>query len=432
MQFSSFGEKFTSQAGIIQLMDDLGKAMAGDEKKLMLGGGNPATIPQVQQYFRGRMQKLLDDGTQFERMIGNYDSPRGEQRFIEALAELFQKLYGWDIHPENIALTAGSQISFFFLFNLLGGTFPDGSHKKILLPLTPEYIGYTDAGISEDLFTAQRPEIEFIDDHTFKYHVDFETLSITEEIGALCVSRPTNPTGNVLTNDEIQKLSDLAQQHNIPFIIDNAYGTPFPNIIFTEAIPQWDEHIIMCMSLSKLGLPGVRTGIVIAHEKITKAITSLNAITSLAPSSFGATLALDLVRSGEIIGLSQQVIQPFYQQRSAWAVQQLSKTLTGTDFYIHKSEGAIFLWLWCKDLPITSQELYHRLQARGVVVVPGHHFYPGLDQDHWQHKQECLRINYGQESEAVVAEGLGIIGEIVKVAYTESQHCPTQDHHIVP
>ena len=419
MQFSKFGQKFTSQAGIIQLMEDLGKAMAGGERKLMLGGGTPAAIPQVQAYFRQRMQSILADGHQFERMISNYDAPQGEQRFIEGLAVLLREVYGWNVQPQNIALTAGSQISFFYLFNLLAGTFPDGSHKKILLPLTPEYIGYTDVGVMDDLFAANRPGIEYIDDHIFKYHVNFETLSLTKEISAICVSRPTNPTGNVLTNDEIIRLSALAREHDLPLILDNAYGTPFPNIIFTDATPVWDDHIILCMSLSKLGLPGVRTGIVIAREEIAKAITDMNAITSLAPSSFGATLTLDLIQSGEIIEMSQGVIQPYYQARSTWAVKQLSQALTGTNFYIHKPEGAIFLWLWCKDLPLTSQALYERLQSQGVVVVPGQHFFPGLDHDDWPHKYECLRINYAQESKDVVAEGFKIIGSVVKEAYRE-------------
>ena len=57
----------------------------------------------------------------------------------------------------------------------------------------------------------------------------------------MCVSRPTNPTGNVLTDTEIQKLSKIAQDYDIPLFIDNAYGLPWPNIIFTdEATPYWD------------------------------------------------------------------------------------------------------------------------------------------------------------------------------------------------
>ena len=415
MNLSKFGQKFTSQAGIIQLMDDLGAVLSAGNNVRMLGGGNPSQIPQVQEYFRRRMQDILDQDNQFERFLSLYGPPQGDIAFIEALATLLQQEYGWPIGPENIVLTQGSQIAFFFLFNMFAGTYPDGSHKKILLPLAPEYIGYTDVGIVDDIFIASKPEFEYLDHHTFKYHVDFNAITFTDEIGAICVSRPTNPTGNVLTDEEVVKLAALAQTHDIPFIIDNAYGTPFPNIIFTEVQPLWNEQIILCMSLSKLGLPGVRTGIIIAHEKIARGLADINAISSLAPGGFGATLVLDLVRSGDIISLSQEVIKPYYEQKAAQAVARLRKELQGTNFYIHKPEGAFFLWLWFKDLPITSQQLYERLKRRGVVVVPGEYFFPGITEP-WSHKYECLRVSYAQ-AESVLNEAFQIIAQEVKQVY---------------
>ena len=79
---------------------------------------------------------------------------------------------------------------------------------------------------------------------------------MTEETGMICVSRPTNPTGNVITDEELIKLDALANQHGVPLVIDNAYGVPFPGIIFSDARPLWNPNIVLCMSLSKLGLPG--------------------------------------------------------------------------------------------------------------------------------------------------------------------------------
>jgi valine--pyruvate aminotransferase len=410
MKFSQFSQKFSGDCGILRLMDDLGQA-AQQADVIMLGGGNPAHIPQMQATVRERMERILDSEYAFEMLISNYGPPGGDQAFVMALVDLFRHDYGWDIGPENIALTNGSQTAFFFLFNMFAGAFPDGSHKRILLPLAPEYIGYEDAGISDNLFIANQPHIDYLDQNLFKYRVDFDALAITEDIGAICVSRPTNPTGNVLTEDEIATLSRLAQQHNIPLIIDNAYGMPFPGIIFTEAVAAWEPHVVMCMSLSKLGIPGARTGIVVADAQVIQAITGMNAVISLAPGSFGAALARDLVRTREIVRLSQQVIRPYYQHKSQQAITWLREALAGTDFYIHKSEGAIFLWLWLPGLPVTCQELYERLKARGVVVVPGHYFFPGL-QSEWQHKYECFRLNYAGNADRVHA-GIKIIAEEV-------------------
>jgi valine--pyruvate aminotransferase len=415
MEISKFGKKVAERSGIGRLMDDLGSALVGSQDIRMLGGGNPAHIPAVQKYFRESMVRLLENGGEFERVIGNYDPPQGNKEFIEAISTLLSNEFGWDIQPKNIALTNGSQSAFFILFNIFAGAFEGGINKKILLPLTPEYIGYCDVGLAEDLFVASRPDIEHLDDHIFKYHVNFDQINITDEIGAICVSRPTNPTGNVLTDFEIEKLSGLARTNNIPLIIDNAYGTPFPNIIFTEAKPLWNEHTIVCMSLSKLGLPATRTGIVIANEEVIGMVSEMNAVMNLAPGSMGAAIAASLVRSGEIIRLSRDVIKPFYQSKAAEAVEQLFEQLDGIDFHIHKPEGAFFLWLWLRGLPITNGELYERLKKRGVLIVPGHYFFPGL-KEQWKHKNECIRLNYSQDKETVTA-GLKIIADEVKRAY---------------
>jgi valine--pyruvate aminotransferase len=384
---------------------------------IMMGGGNPGHVPEVQQVLQKQLQALAADAYEFKKLIGIYDPPRGEKRFLQSLAILLHKEYGWRLGPENICLTNGSQGSFFLLFNMLAGRFADGSKKKILLPLAPEYIGYADLGLHDDFFTAVQPRIELLDEHTFKYHIDFDALEITPDIGAICVSRPTNPTGNVLTDEEIDGLSQLARKHHIPLIIDNAYGVPFPGIIYTEATPVWNEDLIVCMSLSKFGLPAARTGIVIARPEITEVLAGINAICNLAPSSFGAMLATEIVASGEILRLSKEVVRPFYEDRLKKALSAMDEYFRGVKYMVHKPEGAMFLWLWLEDLPITSAELYERLKRRKVLVVSGHYFFPGLKPG-WRHADECLRLTYSQDTEDV-RRGLQIIAEEVKALQAE-------------
>ncbi len=417
-QLSAFGRKFTTESGILQLMDDLGKALAaGGDDVLMLGGGNPGQLPEIQSELRSRMEAILATPGEFERMIGNYDPPSGEPRFLKALAKLLRNECGWDLGPENIALTTGSQSSFFYLFNMLCGEMPDGSLRRTLLPLAPEYVGYADAGIKEGLFLSWKPEIELLEGPLFKYHVKAPAGGLPKDIGAICASRPTNPTGNVLTDDEVQRLSGMALEAGIPFILDNAYGLPFPGIISTKATPFWAPHMILCMSLSKFGLPGTRTGIVVADPKIAKAVASFNAILSLAPSGVGAALARELVESGRIIELSKRVVGPHYREKGKAAVERLAKGLEGLDCRIHKPEGAFFLWLWLKDFPISSTAFYERLKKRGVIVVPGCNFFPGLE-GKWRHKDECVRIGYSQ-NDAAIAAGLDIIADEARKVYAQ-------------
>lgn len=418
MKLSNFGKKFTTESGILTLMDDLGNALAGDKEMIMMGGGNPASIPAVEAKLKERLQRIADDPKQFRQLVGIYDPPQGNVDMLEQLAALLKRELGWNISARNIALTNGSQSGFFMLFNMFAGQFDDGIQRKIQLPLAPEYIGYADAGLENNFFTAAHPQIERLEDKLFKYRVDFDEIQITESTGAICVSRPTNPTGNVITDDELARLDALAKQHDIPLMIDGAYGTPFPNLIYTPATALWNENTVVCLSLSKLGLPAARTGIIVAREEIIQAVSGINAIVNLASGSFGALMTQELVKTGEIISMSNEIVKPHYQQLSQQAVTSFKNAL-GSDlpYHIHKPEGSMFLWLWFEGLPISSQVLYERLKEQGVVIVSGHHFFPGIDDDSWQHKHECIRVNYAAQPPAVIEQGIQIIADEVRKAY---------------
>lgn len=418
MEFSAFGQKFTRHAGITQLMDDLNQGLT-TPNTIMLGGGNPAAIPEVLAYLDNQAQQLLKSGELIKAMA-NYDGPQGKDTYILALSKLLSEQLGWSIGPENIALTNGSQTAFFYLFNLLAGEFSDGRKKKVLFPLAPEYIGYGDGALSEDHFVACKPTISRLENGLFKYHVDFEQLEVGDDIGLICVSRPTNPTGNVLTDEEVMRLDEIAREKGIPLLIDNAYGMPFPNIIFSQATPFWNNNTILCMSLSKLGLPGVRCGIVVGSPEIIKAMTNVSGIINLAPSGVGPAMTLPMMESGDVLKLSNEVIKPFYQKKAQQAVQWLQEAITLPQFHIHKPEGALFLWLWFEDLPIHSQELYERLKQKGLLVVSGHYFFPGIEDKNWQHSKECIRLNYAQSEEDVQA-GIKILAEEIYAVYQAPQ-----------
>ena len=420
MNLSAFGRRLTSESGTRSLMDDLGAIAAAGGEIMNLGGGNPSLIPAAEMVFRVRMQALMQQDGSFERAIGTYDAPEGDRRFARALAGLLRREQGWDVTERNIALTNGSQSAFIALFNLLAGPAPgeDGGGPRaprILLPLSPEYIGYADAGLSPGMLAARRSTITELGDKLFKYGVDFEGVEAVEDVAAICVSRPTNPTGNVVTDEELARLGSIARARGVPLVVDNAYGLPFPAIVHGEATPTWDENTVLCMSLSKLGLPGLRTGIVLANEEIIAALAAVNAIFCLAPGSLGPAVATDLVESGDVLALARDVIRPHYAERAERAVDILREGLDGCDIRIHRPEGAFFLWLWMPGLPITNAVLYERLKARNVVVVSGQHFFPGLEDDDWPHKHECIRISYADDWSRI-ERGLAIIVEEVRRA----------------
>jgi valine--pyruvate aminotransferase len=407
-----FARRFVRPTGSLELMEDLGGARPGT---LMLGGGNPARIPAVEAAYARRLQEIAADPAGFGRFAAAYSAPGGEAGFRATIASFLADRYGWPLTARNVALTGGSQTAFFILFNLLAGEVDGGARRRILLPMAPEYIGYADVGLADDLLVSRRADVEELPDGLFKYHVHFDGLAVLPDVAAICVSRPTNPTGNVLTLDELSRLDALARRRGVPLIVDAAYGLPFPGIQFTDGGLLWNDNVILCLSLSKLGLPATRTGIVVAAEPVIEAITAFNATAALAPGATGPVIVEPLLASGELDALCRDVIRPFYEQRSRHAVEWLREACHGLPLRIHRPEGAFFLWLWFPDLPVSSRELYQRLKARGVLVLSGHHFFPGLDQP-WRHREECLRINCSQEP-ATVRAGIRLIAEEVRRAY---------------
>ena len=385
-------------------MDDLSEGLA-QPGVVMLGGGNPASIPEVKAILEDVIGKLQSTGSLLES-LSNYDAPQGREDFLETLADYFQQRYGWPISRRNIALTHGSQSAFFALFNTFAGKSGD-RHRHVLIPLVPEYIGYCDVGIEAQLITSQEARIQRLDDGFFKYQVDFEKLPLDASTGLICVSRPTNPSGNVLTDDECRQLDNIASANHVPLLIDSAYGTPFPNIIFTEATPFWNENCIVCMSLSKLGLPGARSGIVIANEDLIRYFSNFTAITSLAPAGLGAGVVRQLILEDRLQSLCDDIIRPFYRQRAELAVRLLREAVDDSRLRIHKPEGSMFLWLWFEDLGITTTELYQRLKQNGLLVVPGKYFFPG-QQSPSRHAESCVRMSFAQ-SEEQLARGIEIL-----------------------
>ena len=119
-------------------MDGAGQALAGNGEVLLLGGGNPARIPEVQRIFRDAMGNLLDDAPRFDRIVGDYDGPQGNAECLGAITALLNSQFNWGIRENNVALTNGSQTSFFVLFNMFAGTNRDGLEQRICLLYTSD------------------------------------------------------------------------------------------------------------------------------------------------------------------------------------------------------------------------------------------------------------------------------------------------------
>ncbi|MEA5602666.1 valine--pyruvate transaminase [Nostoc sp. UHCC 0252] len=403
---TQIGAQMSNLTGVRAIMKDIIETLRGGtgQQFINLSAGNPLILPEVEQLWRDCTAQLLAS-PEYGEVVCRYGSSQGYAPLVEAIANDFNKRYGLNLSDRNILITPGSQTLYFYAVNSFGGYTPSGELKQVVLPLSPDYTGYGGLSLVPKALTAYKPTLD-IDEaaHRFKYRPDFSQLSITENTGCILFSRPCNPTGNVLTEDEVKKIAALAAPYNLPVLIDSAYAPPFPALNFTEMTPVFGDNILHCMSLSKAGLPGERVGIAIGDEKWIEVLECFQANISLHSSRYGQAIAAFAINSGALVEISHTVIRPFYQNKFAVLETSLEEAMPkDLPWFLHRGEGAIFAWLWLQDLPISDWEFYQQLKQVGVIIVPGSSFFPGLEEE-WAHKHQCFRISLtGTDEEIAIA-----------------------------
>ncbi|MBD2608358.1 valine--pyruvate transaminase [Scytonema hofmannii FACHB-248] len=415
---SKIGEQMSNLTGVRAIMKDINETLrAGTGQQFInLSAGNPLILPEVEQLWRDCTASLLAS-SEYGEVVCRYGSSQGYAPLVEAIANDFNKRYGLNLTERNILLTPGSQSLYFYAANVFGGYTSSGNLKEIILPLSPDYTGYGGVTLCAEALIAYKPTLDIdFSAHKFKYRPDFSQLEITENTGCVIFSRPCNPTGNVLTDDEVKKIAALAAPFNVPVLIDSAYAPPFPALNFTEMTPVFGDNILHCMSLSKAGLPGERIGIAIGDEEWIHVLECFQTNMCIHPSRYGQAIAARAINSGKLAEISEQVIRSFYQNKFTVLEDSLFAAMPkDLPWFLHRGEGAIFAWLWLDELPITDWEFYQELKQVGVIVVPGSSFFPGLRED-WLHKHQCLRISLTGSDEEI-AIGMQRLAHVTQQVY---------------
>ncbi|MEP0754538.1 valine--pyruvate transaminase [Trichocoleus sp. Lan] len=416
---TQFGDCMSHLTGVRAIMKDIKETLQAGigQEYINLSPGNPVILPEVEQLWRDYTEELLASSN-YGNVVCRYGDSQGYEPLIEAVQKDFNRRYGLNLTHRNILITPGSQTLYFFAANAFGGYTTSGKLKQIILPLSPDYTGYGGLTLTPEALFAYKPALD-IDAaaHRFKYRPDFSKLKITEDTGCVLFSRPCNPTGNVLTDDEVKKIADLAAPYDVPILIDSAYAPPFPALNFTEMTPVFGENILHCMSLSKAGLPGERIGIAIGEEKWIQALECFQTNMCIHSSRYGQAIAARAIETGTLAEIATTVIRPYYQKKFDVVESSIEQAMPkDLPWFLHRGEGAIFAWLWLQDLPITDWELYQQLKQVGVIVVPGSSFFPGLREE-WAHKQQCIRISLTATDQEIEI-GIQRLAKVVEQVYS--------------
>ena len=414
---SQFGSQMSQLTGVRAIMKDIIETLrnSAGQEFINLSAGNPVILPEVEELWRDCTQELLGSD-EYGEVVCRYGSSQGYAPLINAVVEDFNTRYNLNLSDRNILISGGSQALYLYAANAFGGYTTSGELRQVVLPLSPDYTGYGGVSLTPEALLAYKPKLEIDSDkHRFKYRPDFNQLKINERTGCVIFSRPCNPTGNVISDEEVNKIAALAKSHDVPVLVDSAYAPPFPALNFTAMKPQFGDNIIHCMSLSKAGLPGERIGIAIGNPELIDILESFQTNACIHSSRYGQAIAAKAISSGRLAQLATNVIRPHYQRKIKILESTLDAAMPHIPWYLHQGEGAIFAWLWLQDLPMTDWEFYQELKQVGVIAVPGSTFFPGL-QEEWSHKQQCLRISL-TATETEIAQAMERLAQVAARVY---------------
>jgi aspartate/methionine/tyrosine aminotransferase len=201
----------------------------------------------------------------------------------------------------------------------------------------------------------------------------------------IMVTNPNNPTGSVLTSEEMEVIVDVARRANAWIVSDEVYrgaevrGGTSPTF--------WGRYhkVIVTAGLSKaFGMPGLRIGWIVAPEKMIGRLCRYHDYTTLTPTLVSDRLAAVAMRKDKraaLLDRTRAIIRDNLKPVETW-IRSHADILD----YIPPQAGAIALLKY--DLPIGSTALFDRLRTRhSVLITPGSHFGIG----------RYVRIGYGYD-----------------------------------
>lgn len=300
----------------------------------------------------------------------HYSDSRGLSGLRQKLAAYYHTQYGVPVDAASeIIVTAGSKIAVHMTFMAL---LEPGD--EVVVP-EPAWVSY-----SEQVRLCHGNPI------MVPRGVPLSDLGrwVTPRTRALVICSPTNPTGKVFSRDEIAQLHQVAKEHGLYLIADEAYSdfvTDEPFVSFGVDDPE-KEHTIICNTMSKnYGMSGFRIGYVISNATFITQFLKISQHLMTCPATM---LEMYLERHfDEILEITKPQIRDLLERRAA-----LGRYMDEIGLRYEPGTGTFYFFVSIEDSSLGSEEFCLRLLSESkVVAVPG--------------------VGYGRSCDGFVRVGMG-------------------------
>ena len=329
-----------------------------------------------------------------------YGASAGDPVLVEQLLAKLKRDQGIEAGPENLLITNGASQALNLVINMLVDP------GDVVLSEAPTWTGavraFKHAG-------AEIREIGINDQGLDVTHLEAELneLQRTGRQPKLLYMIPNfqNPTGVTTTLDRRQRIVELAEQHNLVIVEDDAYsdlrfaGEKLPTLYTLDG----GNRVIYMGTFSKIVAAGIRLGWAVANPEFINRMIALKAEGGTSP--FASHVVASFASSGTLAEHVQE-LRGIYRTRRDALIAALEESMpAGTTWT--EPEGGFFIWVTLPE-GVDAGELGTAAAAKGVAISPGPgFFYAGRGTNN-------VRLSYSFNDPDQIREGIKILGDLVK------------------
>ena len=212
-----------------------------------------------------------------------------------------------------------------------------------------------------------------------------------------------NPTGVSLSGQRRRQLLALAAHYNVPVLEDDFVGDLRYSGHAQPALKALDQRgdVIYVNTFSKVLVPGLRIGFLVASGPVLAQLTHLKATSDRASSGLIQRALQEYISVGRYQAHLRKVCRQFRQQREAMVGALRELEPAGCQFRV--PDGGLFIWVRLPD-GLTASQLLPTALAQGVAFSPGKAFYPHDPDDRY------LRLNFTMSSPERIVAGIERLG----------------------
>ncbi|MBR4411362.1 MAG: pyridoxal phosphate-dependent aminotransferase [Firmicutes bacterium] len=299
-----------------------------------------------------------------KRGYTKYSDFRGDPELRAEICKFYKEEYNMDVKDEEVFVCTSACLG---MYQVLEAILDDGDE---VLMQSPYFTPYPQ---QVELARGIPVEVPTYEEEDFQIDVERLESLITARTKALIINSPSNPTGNCLTVETMEKIAEVAVKHDLIVIADDIYTSfSYQNeFVPFASLPGMKERTITLNSFSKnFTMTGWRLGNIIAPDFIIRTIQQVNeAMVFTAPSISQRAAIYALQHRHEI----QPAMVEEYRKRLYYAAERVNQIPKLSVIYPPK--GTFYLFINIKKTGLTSVEAADLILRKAhVLMLPGSGF----------------------------------------------------------